>query len=393
MDFFADHTPGVSPPAPVPAIAPWCVLLVDDEPQVHEVTHLALRGFEFQQRGLELLSAYSAAEARAVFAQRDDIALALIDVVMETEHAGLDLVRYLRETCDNRLTRLVLRTGQAGQAPEDRVIRDYDIDDYKEKTELTTQKLRTLFYSMLRSYRDLGVIEAQRSGLSRVLQASAKVQNAATLKLFSSTVLEQLTSLLHLDRSALYCLVLPGEGHSDRETRTLAATGEFAEYQAGSSLEQLPAQVAARFRQVLAQRQAQHFDDAYVMYMADERGGANLLYVTHVEPLSELDRQLLEIYIHNVALTFENINLMEDLQETSKELVYTLADVANALQNVNATCKAVRYGRSATACSVVPVNTAGRCMPNNWPSERSSANCCSSWIPFITVRSSWSVPC
>ena len=96
MDFFADHTPGVSPPAPVPAIAPWCVLLVDDEPQVHEVTRLALRGFEFQQRGLELLSAYSAAEARAVFAQRDDIALALIDVVMETEHAGLDLVRYLR---------------------------------------------------------------------------------------------------------------------------------------------------------------------------------------------------------------------------------------------------------------------------------------------------------
>lgn len=151
MDFFADHTPGVGPPAPVPAIAPWCVLLVDDEPQVHEVTRLALRGFEFQQRGLELLSAYSAAEARAVFAQRDDIALALIDVVMETEHAGLDLVRYLRETCDNRLTRLVLRTGQAGQAPEDRVIRDYDIDDYKEKTELTTQKLRTLFYSMLRS--------------------------------------------------------------------------------------------------------------------------------------------------------------------------------------------------------------------------------------------------
>lgn len=67
--------------------------------------------------------------------------------------------------------------------------------------------------------------------------------------------------------------------------------------------------------------------------------------------------------------------------------------VANALQNVNATCKAVRYGRSATACSVVPVNTAGRCMPNNWPSERNSANCCSSWIPFITVRSSWSVPC
>ena len=177
---------------------PWCVLVVDDDPEVHAVTRLALRGFEFQQRPLELLSAYSAAQAQELFRQRDDIALALVDVVMESEHAGLDLVRYLREDCGNRMTRLVLRTGQAGQAPEDQVIREYEVDDYKEKTELTTQKLRTLLYSMLRAYRDLGVIDAQRKGLSNVLEACAQVQSAATLKLFSSTVLEQLTSLLCL---------------------------------------------------------------------------------------------------------------------------------------------------------------------------------------------------
>ena len=100
-----------------------------------------------------------------------------------------------------------------------------------------TQKLRTLLYSMLRAYRDLCVIEEQRRGLSKVLEASAKVQNAATLKLFSSTVLEQLTSLLHLNRSALYCMVLPGAGNGERETRTLAATGEFVRYQPGSSFD------------------------------------------------------------------------------------------------------------------------------------------------------------
>ena len=331
MDFFSDHAPGQPQPSALPSDKPsWCVLLVDDDAEIHGITRLALRGFEFQNRPLELLSAHSAAEAREIFAQRHDIALALVDVVMETEHAGLDLVRYLREDCNNRLTRLVLRTGQAGQAPEDRVIREYDIDDYKEKTELTTQKLRTLLYSMLRAYRDLCVIEEQRRGLSKVLEASAKVQNAATLKLFSSTVLEQLTSLLHLNRSALYCMVLPGAGNGERETRTLAATGEFVRYQPGSSFEVLPEEVGSRFQQVLAEQRSLHFDDAYVMYMQGERGGANLLYVTHVEPLSDLDRQLLEIYIHNVALTFENINLMEDLQETSKELVCTLADAVEA---------------------------------------------------------------
>ena len=103
---------------------------------------------------MDLLSAHSAEEGRQIFDQRDDIALAIVDVVMETDHAGLDLVHYVRNTLDNHRTRLVLRT-TAGQAPEDKVIREYDIDDYKEKTELTIQKLRTLLYSKLRAYRDL----------------------------------------------------------------------------------------------------------------------------------------------------------------------------------------------------------------------------------------------
>ncbi|WP_165669861.1 DUF3369 domain-containing protein [Metapseudomonas otitidis] len=329
MDFFADSPSQSSSPKPAPhLVPPWCVLVVDDDAEVHAVTRLALSGFEFQGRPLELLSAYSATQAREIFKTRDDIALALIDVVMETEHAGLDLVRYLRETCSNRMTRLVLRTGQAGQAPEDRVIREYEVDDYKEKTELTTQKLRTLLYSMLRAYRDLGVIEAQREGLSHVLDACAKVQNADTLKVFSSTVLEQLTSLLHLGRSALYCVICPGEGH--HETRTLAATGEFHSYQSDDSLGSLPDEVAERLRQVLEAKESFHYDDAYVLYHCNERGGSSVLYVTHLEPLSELDRQLLEIYMRNVAITFENINLLEDLQETSKELVYTLANAVEA---------------------------------------------------------------
>lgn len=110
---------------------PWCVLLVDDDEQMHQITRLALTGFKFQNRPLELISVLSGLEARKVMAERSDIALALVDVVMETEHAGLDLVRYIREELQNRQVRLVLRTGQAGQAPEDRVIKEYEIDDYK----------------------------------------------------------------------------------------------------------------------------------------------------------------------------------------------------------------------------------------------------------------------
>ena len=167
MEFFAT---GPTPSqAPRSTAKPWCVLLVDDDAEMHDVTRLALRKFEFQQRGLELLSAYSAREAQQVFKERSDIALAVIDVVMETEHAGLELVRWLRESGLSPLTRLVLRTGQAGLAPEEQVIRQFDIDAYKEKTELTTLKLRSVMYTSLRNFRALSDKEEELKSLLAML--------------------------------------------------------------------------------------------------------------------------------------------------------------------------------------------------------------------------------
>jgi response regulator RpfG family c-di-GMP phosphodiesterase len=216
MDLFADQRDGAAPKSTdtntASAATPWRILLIDDDNLMHEVTRLALTGFTFQGRPLELLSALSGQEAKEILQREQDIALALIDVVMETEHAGLDLVRYIRNEMNDHVIRLVLRTGQAGQAPEDSVIRDYDIDDYKEKTELTTQKLKTLLYSMLRSYRDLCTIDEQKQGLKRVIEASANVQNTTNLQHYATAVLEQLTSLLHIHDSAFYCVVQPRPG-------------------------------------------------------------------------------------------------------------------------------------------------------------------------------------
>ena len=308
----------------------WCVLMVDDDEEVHTVTRLALRNFDFQGQELELLSAYSGEGGRAIFESRDDIALAIIDVVMETEHAGLDLVHFVRNKLENHRTRLVMRTGQPGQAPQDQVIREYDIDDYKEKTEMTIQKLRTLLYSKLRAYRDLCVIEEQRDGLTRVLRATEKLQTSESLTLFATAVLEQLTSLLHLNISALYCTVLPSNLARQQASRTLAATGEYVKYSTGTHFEDLPLNVAERFKSVLQAKAPMHFDDAYVVYSAGDRGASNLLYVTHATTLGKLDRQLLEIYTQSVAVTFENMNLQEDLRETQKELVYILADAVEA---------------------------------------------------------------
>ena len=136
-------------------VKPWKLLIVDDEEVVHAVTHLALDGFNIGGQGLEFISAFSAAEARDVLRTHKDIAVILLDVVMETDRAGLDLVQFIRRDINNRLVRIILRTGQPGQSPEQEVITQYDINDYKEKTELTRQKLFSAVYTSIRSYSDL----------------------------------------------------------------------------------------------------------------------------------------------------------------------------------------------------------------------------------------------
>lgn len=132
----------------------WKVLIVDDEPDVHSLTKLLLRNFNYRKRGLEFLSAYSAAEARTVLQANADIALVLLDVVMETEHAGLALVDYVRNELGNRMVQIVIRTGQPGQAPPLTVISNHGINDYKEKTEITQQNMILTVVKALRLYED-----------------------------------------------------------------------------------------------------------------------------------------------------------------------------------------------------------------------------------------------
>ncbi len=157
-------------------VTPWKVAVVDDDESVRAITRLALGQLKVDGRPLDLLEASSAEEGIALFATHPDIALGLIDMVMEEPSAGLRVITAVREQQGNHRTRLVVRTGQPGHLPEDRVIRDYDINDYREKTELSAQKLRTVAHSAIRSFRDIVAIESAFHGmvelLSRVVDES-----------------------------------------------------------------------------------------------------------------------------------------------------------------------------------------------------------------------------
>ncbi len=146
----------------------WKIMLVDDDPSIHQATKIALKFFTFEERPLEFISAFSATEAKGLIQAHSDTALILLDVIMETQDAGLQVAQYIREVVQNLAVRIILRTGEPGQVPEESVVVEYDINDYKTKLELTQQKLFTTLVSSLRSYRDLVALQQSQDQLAQL---------------------------------------------------------------------------------------------------------------------------------------------------------------------------------------------------------------------------------
>jgi response regulator RpfG family c-di-GMP phosphodiesterase len=321
----SDNLQFAAEPASTPA-PPWQVLVVDDDPEVHEVTRLVLGSFRFADRPLDLISASSANQAFDTLRRHEDIAVVLLDVVMESEQAGLELVRRIREELRNTFVRIVLRTGQPGQAPEHEVIAAYDINDYKEKTELTAQKLATTLYAALRSYRDMRTIEAQRQGLQRVIAASARVFSHQNSRELATAVLEQLDDLVGSQRGALLCTIPPGEAAA--HFRVAAATGAFRALVGTDAGEKLPLPLAKALRDAHRHKRHHFGSDHYVLHFSDGRNSETLLFVGAAADMTPLDHRLVELFCTNVAIAFENIHLTNDLFDSQLEMVYLLAGAA-----------------------------------------------------------------
>jgi len=152
----------------------WNVLIVDDEEEVHSITGIVLRNFTFENKQIKLYDTYNMADTKKLLEEKNDFALIFLDIVMETDDAGLLLTKYIREELNNHTTRIILRTGQPGSAPEQKIIIDYDINDYKEKTELSATKLTTAVVSSIRAYSELMKIKNHEEVLIQEVKDSVE---------------------------------------------------------------------------------------------------------------------------------------------------------------------------------------------------------------------------
>jgi len=310
--------------------SPWKVLVVDDEKGVHQVTTLALKNFTFDNKKLKLFHAYSAAQALEYLVEHSNIAIVLLDVVMESEHAGLGLVKKIREDLNNITTRIVLRTGQPGQAPEREVIQNYDINDYKTKTELTANKLFTLMYATLRSYRDIITLEKSRKGLEKLIVASRGISSRGALAEFIRVTVEQLTNLLNIEETTIFSCKVTGYVLLEQCLEVYSPENPL-----GSScinVTELPDGKRDIILSAISEQKNIFKKDRFVMYCSNN-SQIVLFFAQINQVLSGLDIRLLNIFTENLIVTLENIQLNETITESQKEMVYRLGEVVESRSN------------------------------------------------------------
>lgn len=296
----------------------WNILIVDDDEEIHTVTRLALSDVIVNDRKLNFLHAYSAKDAKPLLHEYgNSIAIILLDVVMETDDAGFDVVRYIRETMSLTEPRIILRTGQPGYAPEEEVIKLYDINDYKTKTELTRGRLLTTVISSLRSYQQIMMINQNRIGLEKIIASSANLFEEHSVKGFCEGVVTQISSLIGLDAEGLLCARAGAVlDRDDNGVYVLGAAGEYASF-INEPIDTIRnSEIAEQVSRCLRLKRHIFESNSSVLYI-NRAGFEAAVYVHMVRRISEIDKNLLEVFLSSISVGYENVNLFHELRNAA----------------------------------------------------------------------------
>jgi len=311
----------------------WRILIVDDEPEIHKVTELALGGMEILGRRLEFINAYSQHETIEVLRQEKDIAVILLDVVMESDDAGLKAVKTIREELGLVDMRIILRTGQPGYAPEEQVVTQYDINDYRTKTELTRNKLLTSVFSAIRSYSQIIEVRQSQEFLNRLSILNTKLLSQGKTDGFIELLINETSSLLHTKANGFLLLnkSLTGESGSIHDYWVAKGIGDFDTYN-GQKFEKCltDKQVILLKDAIDNKTNVIHHDCSLFFINAQTCNG--VLYLETDKKLN-IPEPLLETYCSNIASSLNNSLLVRKISNIAyKDKVTGLHNRARYIQ-------------------------------------------------------------
>ncbi len=295
---------------------PWKILIVDDEKDVHESTTLAIGRELICDRALEFLHAYDAAEARRLLSNEQHIAVVLLDVVMESEDAGLQLVHFIREELGLLETRIILRTGQPGYAPELNTISRYDINDYKSKSDLTRIKLYTALTAAIRAYAQIRTLNGSRRSHAEIIRASKELLCQRNYHDFASTVITQLAKLLRLPEEGLACIKQGNRDLSHRSDLLVMGTaGDFRRYTCKPLTSLASSHITELVFESARTRDHLFTSDATCLYFSTPDNAEMVVYLSAGSPKNREINALLDLFATNISACIDNVRLLEQRHE------------------------------------------------------------------------------
>ncbi len=287
----------------------WKVVIVDDDEEIHKVTKLSLNSFQFEGRDLEFVSLYSGEEAKAYFKESSDVALILLDVVMESDDAGLQVANYLRNELNNSYTRIVLRTGQPGKAPEHSIFEKYDIDGYKAKTELNLNALKQVLYIALRAYRDLVKIQHYQKGLETIIYSIADMNQMENVLDLAKGILTQLKGIFNSEHTQFLVVSTQGLAEDSAEIKWNIIIDRNDAIFIDNTYSVEPDSKLNEFsKKILATKQHVFEKEMYGYYYCSRRNTESVFVLESVEKLSTTDEKLLKLFVNNLVITIENLS-------------------------------------------------------------------------------------
>ena len=278
----------------------WEMLIVDDEEEVHSITKSVLKKFVFENKALKLFHAYNKKDAIETIKNNPNISLILLDVVMETNEAGLDVVKEVREVLKNDLVRIILRTGQPGTAPEKNIILNYDINDYKEKTELTSTKLFTSVITALRSYKELKIIQRNEKDLKQIMQANKLIYQQQSLNPLIENIFTQLSKFLNSDEKEISSeqkiSIVKYENGQLNNLKNIGFENE------NINQEEL-------FQEIIKVQKNIVNENYYIGYLEIDESNIFFIYFNNYNKLDETRKSILSIFLSNIEVALKNLFL------------------------------------------------------------------------------------
>nr|WP_273546206.1 MULTISPECIES: EAL domain-containing protein [unclassified Xanthobacter] len=291
----------------------FVILSVDDDELFQRSLRQSLTRFRYRDAEVVFLSANSAGQAAKVLSERSDVALVLLDVVMETDDAGLRLVRTIREVMGNAEIRIILLTGQPGMAPMQMSLEQFDISDYWLKTDLSNARLHSILVSNLRTWEQIRALNRARRGLQGIVEASNSLARATGFQDFACRMILQLATLFGVQADGIVCV--RGDSGEPGVARIIGSAGRFQEA-VGQPLEALEDDgIRGLLHEALSSRQSLACDDSQVIFLA----GTELehdhaaAYLATGRPLDDTERELLGVFTSNINTGLVNVALASRL--------------------------------------------------------------------------------